>query len=235
MKIGDWQETMLEEKNFWTGWVDRLIRDGFTSIDCEFQWKRDADIILTILECQNVCLTDNTRILEIGGGLIGTIRYFQVGQLFAADALGEFFIEQHKRLGKPWQKVRHDVNYISQKAEDLPLDSGPFDIVLIINSLDHCEDPMEVLRRLAKVTREGGWLFEATSVWSIDSWQNPEVLGRGHPHLFRGDELNQALKSVGFHLVEDPLCGKDVDELWTTEWTKASWPCYLRIWRRLRK
>lgn len=49
--------------------------------------------------------------------------------------------------------------YLSTGAENIPLLSGTVDVVLARNSLDHVDDPDQVLRELQRVLRPGGTLI----------------------------------------------------------------------------
>jgi len=231
MKIGNWQETIEAEKAFWARWLDIFYQNEGDKRAGRVQWEFKADIIAESLRCLGAYPTDESRVLEIGGGLIDTMRWLDKGKLYAIDPLWDFFEAHRPRLGVRWQPLRHDVVFITERAEDLPLDSGPFDIALILNALDHCENPTEVMRRISATMKDRGLLYESTTAWAYGK-VDVRTLGQTHPNVFHADELHRMIASFGFGLLEDPFCGKDINEPWTAEWTEASWPTYLRVWRR---
>lgn len=236
MKIGDWQETMKAERAFWIEWIDRFFEEGRTETR-SLDWDYTVNIIIESLRCLGAYPTDDSKVLEIGGGLVDRIRWLDKGKLYAIDPLWDFFEQHRPNLGLAWEALRHDVTLIANKAEELPLDSGPFDIVFMLNTLDHCEDPGEILRRLCVTMKKGALLYESTAVWSREYVESkgigPDNLGKSHPRMFVNDDLHEIFSGFGFGLVENPLGDKDLDEEWTRNWTGKEWPTHPRVWRKL--
>ena len=52
---------------------------------------------------------------------------------------------------------KRDVPVLSGTLSDLPVDSGPFDLVHMSHALEHFSSPSAVLRTLAGLVCEGGY------------------------------------------------------------------------------
>lgn len=48
---------------------------------------------------------------------------------------------------------------IKEKAENLSFSDNSFDLVVISNTLDHCQEPKKVAREIKRVLKQGGLLF----------------------------------------------------------------------------
>jgi len=86
-------------------------------------------------------------VLEIGGGPIGIIADLHCGKKVILDPLTEDF----KRF---WPCPYH----IEGVGEAIPFKGGEVDVVVISNTLDHCQRPENVLEEAERVLRAGGWL-----------------------------------------------------------------------------
>jgi len=236
MEVGSWEKCLEEEWAFWVSWFVKYRDEGYCSHPGPLQWGIGVPIILESIHHLSVPLTPVTKVLEIGGGIVGMTSYFPTGKLYACDPLWHHFEGLRPHLGKAYESVRHDINLLSLKAEDLPLRAGPFDIVIAINSLDHCSNPNRVLERIKATTRSRAVLYEATTVWKQqDKAVNPEQYSHGHPHIYFDDEWNELVTSCAFRPVSKPLLDRNLQEEWRRihHVTDDSWPCDLRVWRRL--
>ena len=232
MRIGDWDSTMEQEKSFWDAWLQHYVDQGQSP--SPFYWEAKAWVIKGILLLHNYVISRHTKILEIGPGAIGTINTFEYGDLYACEPLWDQFVEARPTLGPRYDRLRQDIKLLCYKAEDMPLDSGPFDIILALNSLDHCEDPDLVLDNISVVLKQDGYFFEATTVWPAHEDVDAACLADSHPYLYVGNELNVIIESYGLSLIERPFRSAVLDELWAEmlQFTAGSWPCYLRVWRK---
>lgn len=231
MKVGKWDSTMVEEEKFWKNWIDKRINEK--GIDPHTLRTAELAIIERILAALDIEVTDDTKVLEIGTGVFGVIHSCSRGHLYVCDPLWTLYEEARAQLSDKYKALRNDVTLLSLMAEDIPKDSGPFDIVLAINSLDHCKEPSAVVERIAATTREGALFFEATSVWG-EGVQDPLSYGTQHPHLYIGNQLREVIAPRGFQEIKEPLPGISLYEEWAKVlgYTSDSWPCYLRVWRR---
>lgn len=158
-------------------------------------------------ECVGICgpfvsFSPQTRILEVGSGPAGILTHVKAGFRCGIDPLEPFFrrSEQCRRLRDP------AVRYAAAQAEHLPFDENSFDLVIMDNILDHCEDCGLVFRELARVcaphgivylrnftcTRWGAFLANLLEFLRID---------RGHPYHFGKRELLRLIAEYGFQVI----------------------------------
>ena len=210
--MSDWKDAQFHEKEHW----DRLTKGCAEGGERYWLnlWKPDAQALVRIAE-KLIGLNEDTWILEVGGGAIGHIRWFPKAQLFAIDPLHELFEERFDNLDLSGYNVRSDVTYLGGRAEEFEIggeEIPPFELVLILNCLDHCDDPGKVLDALRPTLSIGGYMFESTTVFSQGHPERDPEYTKMHPHVFRGDEWTDLIYNHGFVMAQEPLtdgwCGE---------------------------
>jgi SAM-dependent methyltransferase len=93
------------------------------------------------------------HVLEVGSGGCGLIFNFGGDHAVGVDPLAD-----HLRQIFPWQGSS-EVPTIQAEGEDLPFDTGAFDIVLSDNVVDHARDPRRILEEIARVLKPGGLFY----------------------------------------------------------------------------
>ncbi|MFC2036515.1 class I SAM-dependent methyltransferase [Chloroflexota bacterium] len=83
-------------------------------------------------------------------------------------------------------------------AEDLPLDDRAFDLVALLDTVEHCEDEMAVLRECYRVCAPGGHLVVTVPAF-MWLWSHNDVLN-DHKRRYTTEELREKLSSVGFQI-----------------------------------
>lgn len=96
---------------------------------------------------------DGKIVLDIGPGPLGFPDACPARVSIGLDPLAERYA-QHGLMLPDSPAV-----YLSTGAEHIPLVSGTVDVVLARNSLDHVDDPEQVLREVQRVLRPGGTLI----------------------------------------------------------------------------
>lgn len=82
------------------------------------------------------------------------------------------------------------------RAEDLPFDDGTFDLVALLDTVEHCEDDIAVLRECHRVCSEGGTLVVTVPAF-MWLWSHNDVLN-DHKRRYTTAELREKLERVGF-------------------------------------
>lgn len=83
-------------------------------------------------------------------------------------------------------------------AEDLPLDDETFDLVALLDTVEHCDDDMAVLRECYRVCAPGGHLVVTVPAF-MWLWSHNDVLN-DHKRRYTTKELHEKLVRVGFHI-----------------------------------
>ncbi|MBA7660165.1 hypothetical protein ES703_68164 [subsurface metagenome] len=138
-------------------------------------------------------LNSKSMILEIGGASMPVIDHFTTGKKFSLDPLED----QYKRLFR--SRLNTDVLRIRSIGENMPYPDNFFDLIVMLNVLDHCYEPKKVLAESARILKSTGILFLSVNTtsrfWNILKkikmriWKNTSE--KMHPYIFcRVDVLN---------------------------------------------
>ena len=85
------------------------------------------------------------------------------------------------------------------RGEELPLDDDSFDLVALLDTVEHCEDDMAVLREAYRVTAPGGTLVVTVPAF-MWLWSHNDVLN-AHRRRYTTRELRDKLNRVGFRVL----------------------------------
>jgi SAM-dependent methyltransferase len=89
------------------------------------------------------------RVLDIGCGPRGSLEWADMTtQRVGLDPLTRDYL----KLGA----VKHKMEYVASRSENIPFPDGYFDIVISLNSLDHVDDLNATIREIKRVTKRGG-------------------------------------------------------------------------------
>ena len=137
-----------------------------------------------------ISFTEKTRVLEVGSGPIGIIARVKAGFRCGIDPLELFF----RRSAQCRAHRDPAVHYCAAQSERLPFPGSSFDVIIIDNILDHCEDIDMVFRELKRVCAPGGIVYLRNFIctrWGILLAELLEFfrIDRGHPYHFRKKDL----------------------------------------------
>lgn len=132
-------------------------------------------------------------VLEIGCGTYGMI-------YFLNEAKSRIGIEPMEvdNIIENWQKpfVKKGI------GEELPFENNSFDVILILNCLDHVIQPSKVISESYRVLRSGGKLFVHTEVLTKKAVVLRHLLNKFdtlHPHHMTEEEYMEILSR--FHII----------------------------------
>ena len=83
-------------------------------------------------------------------------------------------------------------------AEDLPLDDESFELVSLLDTMEHCDDDIAVLRECYRVCTPGGYLVITVPAFRW-LWSHNDELN-AHKQRYTAGELAEKLKRVGFRI-----------------------------------
>jgi SAM-dependent methyltransferase len=81
-------------------------------------------------------------------------------------------------------------------AHNLPFDDACFDLVALLDTVEHCPDDTAVLRECFRVTRPGGTLVVTVPAF-MWLWSHNDVLNN-HQRRYTAHELSRRIQSVGY-------------------------------------
>ncbi len=135
------------------------------------------------------------RAIELGCGPYTNLRLIlpghEVRRVVCSDPLMKHYLTFEERwLGQAWRRGAVEVD--DHPIEECPFESDSFELVVMINVLDHVRDALECMRQAARITRPGGWLVVGQDL------SNAEDVARtgediGHPIRIVHDSLDAEL------------------------------------------
>ncbi len=184
-----WELAQNYEKNWWGNYAGNV------------DWYKE--FAKTILESTKPYLQINreTAILEIGSGPMGAIAFLESDNKHAIEPLEDYFSTR-----KEWASLRDPrVKYKKGRGEELPYNKEYFDLIILDNVLDHCEDPATVLSEMNRVLKNNGIIFFRQNLyhwWGKRMRRMMEVflIDKGHPFTFRKNELLDYFKKLSWQV-----------------------------------
>ncbi len=133
--------------------------------------------------------------VELGCGPYTNLRLILAGRevrrVVCSDPLIQEYLKFEERwLGQAWRRGAVEVD--DHAIEECPFASEAFELVVMINVLDHVRDAMECLRQAARITRPGGWIVVGQDLSNAeDAARTGEDIG--HPIRIDHDTLDAEL------------------------------------------
>ena len=122
---------------------------------------------------------DDARILDVGCGPVGTLEWADnARERVGADPLADDYVRLNGGS--------HAMRYVKTFAEDMPFESGYFDIVTVFNALDHVEDVEASVREICRTVRPGGTLLLIVEIDHKPTITEPHDIGEEILDLFEG-------------------------------------------------
>lgn len=186
MEKGRWEKAQGYEKQWW----DR--RKAGMNLEFYEDYAKDLQQqLFGVLEIHK-----DTYILEIGSGAAGILTFLKSDHRYAIDPLENFYAEV------PEFAAYRDpaVKYFTAKGEKLQFDHEFFDLIIMDNVLDHCEDPLQVLKEMIRVLKPNGIIFFRQNVYHwwgkfIRQLMEMAEIDKGHPHTFTFSSLQNLVTS----------------------------------------
>ncbi len=154
-----WASNLSEESDFWARWLtedafatDRNLRnDSRRPLPWDFIQHLDPE-------------REVYNILDVGSGPaspIGALLQGKLVNLILTDPLADEYARMLDSLG-----MFNVIRPLKVRGEELTkvFPPGYFDIVSCNNALDHCADPLAVIREMVRVCRDSGWVHISSLV-----------------------------------------------------------------------
>jgi SAM-dependent methyltransferase len=175
-----WARAQDAEINWWKrSWKDYA----------DIAWLRQRAVLVEAWIGLFGRIGDETRILEIGGAGMPVVDFMTKGVCHGIDPLYDQYVGT---LAEVYRQATHPVQYRKAQAEATGLADDGMDIVLMMNVLDHVENPWIALDEIRRILAPGGLFVMSvdtmSSLWvRLRRWRRA-VIGRRegdvlHPHL----------------------------------------------------
>ena len=104
------------------------------------------------------------------------------------------------------------VKYSSNKGEELPFNDKMFDLLIVDNVLDHCENPLQVLSEIKRVLKEDGLVYFRQNTYNyygkaIRAIMEFFLIDRGHPFTFTKSGLRKFFQQYDFEILKSKSNG----------------------------
>ena len=143
-------------------------------------------IIVSILERQSKLKSDS-KILDVGCGTGGTtLALRKFGLVYGTDSsLSALKYSNQRGLDK----------VLKSSVYDLPFKDETFDLITILDSLEHIEDDLRVLKELKRILKKDGILFIAVPAFQF-LWSEHDV-ALSHFRRYNSKSLKTVVKQAG--------------------------------------
>lgn len=173
-----WEEHQRNEIAFWAKFGSRRI---------SFLVHHDFFELIWRCFCKSLHGKEFGSALEIGiggsGGFLSVIPHIRYR--YGVDDLVDVLMQN--KLLPLYTKIR----YKKANAEDLPYKDHTFDLAIMANTLDHCDDMAKVVSEIKRVLKPEGYLLFQTYLDVPDP----------HPHTFK-DPL-EVKKMIDLKVIEE--------------------------------
>ena len=197
-----WLKAQVYEESFWSGVADDISRDYLGRIDF-YEWRANQFRNRMARLGFGHLIEEESRLLEIGSGPVGIIGHLPGSKRVSVDPLNRYY-----SCNTNLTRFRPEgVHYSDASGEELPLEDGQTDLVIMENCIDHTLNPTKVLSEINRVLRDHGVLYLTVNCRSRIGYYMHRLLARlsldpGHPHTFTRSRFLNTLQSSGFETVE---------------------------------
>ena len=175
MKKEEWDKISDLELKWWKEWKSRYNLD-----DVREQFEVKAEKIKKYIRLAYDDIRD-LKILDVGPAATAEINFLKEGHRYAIDPHADFFKNEFPELVDP------RVDFIEGLAEELPYPDNFFNVILMMNVLDHCFDPEKALKEMHRCLCDGGMVILRVTVYNRLLWFIHKLFGfvdREHPFAF---------------------------------------------------
>ncbi len=194
-----WASAQEYEQSYWDAQSERIASGSDSGLGW-YEWRanRLKDLLAETFSERAGALASG-RVLEVGSGPVGIVSFLEAAEATAIDPLCDFYSTQAALTQHRSSRVR----YLNGGGEELPFESGHFDLLIIDNVIDHVLNAGRVMEEVHRVLRPGGVLYFTVNLhpmWGFFLHRIVSKLGidRGHPHTFTLGKVRRFLDEHGF-------------------------------------
>lgn len=196
-----WKDAQSYEQGYWDS-VAQEAAEGDSHRLGFYQWRADQ-LRAWLDELGLPALTGgDARVIEIGSGPIGVAGFLPAAEQVAVDPLEDFYSSRPALVAdRP-----ASVSYRAGTGEALPAEDGRFQLAIIENCIDHCQDMDAVMADIRRVLAPGGYLYLTVNNRSRPGYFVHRLLSSlkidpGHPHTFTLGRTRRFVEGHGFEIL----------------------------------
>ncbi len=197
-----WQKAQEYEQGYWEGAAQSAAQGVLDQIDF-YEWRAgELERRLTTVGLGAV-VDGSHRIAELGSGPVGILPFLKGKEKVAVDPLNKYY-----STNAALTKFRTpDVRYVSAGGEDVPLEAGAYDLVIMENCIDHVQDTDAVMSEIRRLLPASGTLYLTVNARSRFGYYVHRLLATlaldpGHPHTFTESRFKAMLDRHGFDILQ---------------------------------
>lgn len=111
------------------------------------------------------------KVADLGSGPFPTLLVFDDCDRYCVDHL----IKEYQQLGFPLSLYKSEIHFVHAKAEEIPVPSKFFDVIISRNALDHVDDFQATAREIKRVLKADGILHILVN-YHLPTATEPHVL-----------------------------------------------------------
>ena len=177
--------------------MESRFYDEYARVEATHWWFHGRHTILRALLPQLVSSDPDTRILDVGFGTGHMLRFYEpyggfvVGLDLAAEAVA-------------YARERTAALLVQGSGLAVPLAGDSFDLVSMLDIIEHVDDPADVVAEGARCLRAGGRLLAAVPAFQA-LWGDHDTINQ-HRKRYRVGELTDLLEGAGLQVERATYC-----------------------------
>ena len=225
-KVNRWRTAQQYEQSYWEGIAAQISHGAASQLDW-YRWRADQLMLKLRNLGVDILEAGNAAVVEVGSGPIGVVPFLRAAERVAVDPLEPFYSRSSVLT-----TLRTDgVQYRAGLGDQLPCESGRYDLAIIENCIDHVQNPNAVLDELARVLKPQGILYLTVNCRSPWGYLVHRVLSRmrldpGHPHTFTPERASTFVENHGFRILKREVAS--YVEQRRTDWGATEWRTRLK-------
>jgi SAM-dependent methyltransferase len=187
-----WEIAQKLEKTCWENIREKVNSEEYLEKKTHF-WRK----VLRELPPE-IKLDENTRILDVGCGPSGILLAIDSGELYGLDSLMDYYLRSFPHL------LTRNISWIKGRIENFA-HPEKFDLVFMMNTLDHTFNPEQAIHSIKHILRAGGYVVVTVNChnYKVLKWYF-EIFNRFvdayHPFQYTARDIKKLFKD--FKLVK---------------------------------
>jgi 2-polyprenyl-6-hydroxyphenyl methylase/3-demethylubiquinone-9 3-methyltransferase len=205
-----WEESQRHELQCWMVYREKVNSSEYLRVKKEY-WSRLLSKVIPALE-----ITTASEVLDVGCGPAGILIALESCRRTGLDPLAEYYRDSFPFLSASGITLRQTA------IEDWEA-SAQYDVIFMMNSLDHCRDMGRAVEVVKSALKPGGKLVVSVNVhnWQGIRWFFSETythVDPEHPHQRMLRDYRALFLSAGFRILSEHDIDSEVG--WVNEATR---------------